>query len=53
MCYDVKCCNANHIAYLRSYANDIIQARIKTPREVIPSTGRTKNNGSHSNHIPS
>ena len=49
MCHDVKCCNANHIAHLRSYANDIIQACIKTA-----STGTAKNNGSHShsNHIP-
>jgi len=52
MCHDAKCCNVNRVAHLRSYANDIIQACIKTAKEVIPSTGTAKNNGSHSNHIP-
>ena len=51
-CHDVKCCNVNHSSHLCRYANDIIQACIKTAKEVIPSTGRVKHNGSHSNHIP-
>ena len=51
-CRDVKCCNANHSSLLRRYASDIIQACINTAKEVIPSTGTAKHNGSHSNHIP-